>query len=366
MRSVFIYIVAVSFLFVGCKHSTTIHPERKNIVETVYASGKILADSEYTVYALNAGNVIKKQVKEGDIVKRNQVLYVINNTAPAAKLDASKEAYDNALQNVSSNSRIINDLKLTLQNASIKLSQDSLQYIRLRNLWADNIGTKSSLDMAEAQYKTSINQKKSAKEKYASTVNELHLALKNAKSQLAGAQTELNNFIIRADRAGTVYQVLKENGEAVKAGEPLVLMGNSTTRLIKLNVDQQDIYRIKPGQEVLLKTDLSGDKIFKAKIIRTYPLMNEADQTFRVDAAFADNEKQPFIHSSVEANIITQRKQNCLVVPRQVLVNGDSIMVKQDGKARTIAVITGIHTLDEVEILSGLNDNTTIIVPVKK
>src|SRR5205807_10133495 len=123
----------------SCKNGNSIHPQRKDIIETVYASGKIMADSEYTVYALNAGTVIKKLVKEGDIVNKNQVLYIINNTAPKARLDAANVAYNNARQNLSSNSRVLSDLKIAMQNADIKFSNDSLQYTRLKNLWAQNI-----------------------------------------------------------------------------------------------------------------------------------------------------------------------------------------------------------------------------------
>ena len=270
----------VLILVISCKSSTTIHPQRKNIIETVYASGKIMADSEYTVYALNPGTVIKKLVKEGDQVKKNQVLFVINNTAPAAKLDAANISYSNARQNLSANSSVLNDLKIGMQNAAIKFSNDSLQFTRLKNLWAENIGTKSTLDNAEMQYRTSLNQKQSAREKYYSTINDLKVSLKNAQSQMATAKNDLSNYIIRAQSGGTIYQLMKENGEAVKASEPIAMVGKSADRVIRLAVDQQDIDRIKIGQEVLLKTDVSGDKIYQARVIRTFPVMNEADQTF--------------------------------------------------------------------------------------
>jgi len=97
-----------------------------------------------------------------------------------------------------------------------------------------------------------------------------------------------------------------------------------------------------------------------------YPTMNEADQTFRVDAVFSDNDSQPFIHTSVEANIIIREKQNALVVPAQVLLNGDSVKVKQGGHVKTIAVKTGIHTLNEVEILGGLDEQSDVVLPSAK
>ncbi|MGN6640400.1 MAG: efflux RND transporter periplasmic adaptor subunit [Mucilaginibacter sp.] len=361
-----IFLIAALFIFSGCSNNNIIHPQKKDIIETVYASGKIMADSEYTVYALNPGTVVQKLVNDGDHVKKGQVLYVINNTAPAAKLSAANISYENAQENLSPNSRVLNDLKISMRNADIKFSNDSLQYMRLKNLWQQNIGTKSALDNAEVQYRTSLNDKQSAKEKYYSAVNDLKVSLKNAESQLASAQNDLNNYIIRADAPGTIYQTMKEKGEAVKANEALALLGQSAERLIRLSVDQQDIDRVEVGQQVLLKTDATGDKIFKASVVRIYPTMNEADQTFRVDAVFTDNENQSYIHTSVEANIIIQRKQQALVIPSNVLLTGDSVKVKEDGHIKTIAVKTGIHTLDEAEILSGLNEQSDVVVPSVK
>ncbi|HVV54404.1 MAG TPA: efflux RND transporter periplasmic adaptor subunit [Mucilaginibacter sp.] len=355
--------IAIILIISGCKNSNIIHPQRKNIIETVYASGKIMADSEYTVYALSPGSVIKKLAKDGDKVSKGQVLYEINNTAPTAKFEAANESYENARRNLSGSSGVLNDLRMDMLNANIKFTNDSLQYFRLKNLWEQNIGTKSALDNAKTQYLTSLNQKQAAKDKYNSTVNDLNVSLKDAKSQLASAKNELSNYFIRAESDGTVYQMMKEKGEAVKASEPVALLGKSSDRVIRLAVDQQDINLVKIGQQVLLKTDATGDKIFKAKVIRIFPVMNEADQTFRVDAGFTGDDSQPYIHTSVEANILIQQKPDALVIPTEVVMNGDSVRVKEDGHTKTIAIKTGIHNLDEVEVLSGLTEQSDVIVP---
>ena len=357
---------AVFLLVYSCSNNKTVHPQHKNIVETVYASGKIMADSEYTVYALNSGTVVKKLFKEGDKVNSGQVLYVINNVATAAKLLASQVAYNTSAQNLRPNSSILNDQRIAMENAAIKFSNDSLQYMRLKNLWAQNIGTKSGLDNALANYQTSLNLKQSTKERYASTQTDLRVSYQNAKSQLANSQNDYSNYFIKALGSGTVYQMLKEAGEAVKANEAVAMLGKSSQRLIKLAVDQQDIDKVRVGQQVLLKTDVDGDKIYRAQVTRIYPVMNDADQTFRIDATFVDGTNQPYIHSTVEANIIIRQKSNALIIPRQALLNGDSLLVKQNGQKKTIAVKTGIHTMDEVEIISGLDDQADIIVPSQK
>lgn len=235
----------------------------------------------------------------------------------------------------------------------------------MKNLWDENIGTKNNLDAAYTQYIISKNAKQSAEEKYYSTINDLNLAMHTAQSQLAAAQTDLENYFIRSQANGTVFQTYKEPGESVKPNDVVALMGETAHRLIKLAVDQQDVDRIKTGQQVLLKTDITGNKIYHAIVMKVYPLMNEADQTFRVDAVFADTTQQLFIHSSVEANIIIQKKSKALVIPQAAMIADDSVRTKQNGKMKTVVVQTGIRTLDETEIINGLDESSQVILPAQ-
>ena len=94
--------------------------------------------------------------------------------------------------------------------------------------------------------------------------------------------------------------------------------------------------------------------------------MNEADQTFRVDAVFSQLANQPFIHSSVEANIIIRKKSQALTVPRNVVLSNESIRIKENGVIKTIALKTGIKTLNEVEVTEGISESTEIIIPTIK
>ena len=65
----------------SCKNETTVQPQRKNIIETVYASGSIIPLNEYTSFALANGIVIEKRVTDGDIVSKGGIIYVILNEA---------------------------------------------------------------------------------------------------------------------------------------------------------------------------------------------------------------------------------------------------------------------------------------------
>ncbi len=360
LLSIFLLLALVS-----CDKTEIIHPVRKNIVESVYASGSIIPKNEHSIFALINGTIIKKYVNDGDSIKKGQILYEISNESQAARLNSAKQLLDKSSDDASGNSHILNDLKLNMQNAQDKFKLDSLTFTKYKKLLESNAVSQMDYDVKALQYSTSENLYKSAKEKYQAAKNDLRVSLSNAQSQMASAQSDLNNFIIRSDIDGVVFKTYKEEGESVRISELIALVGSMGERVLKLSVDQQDVDKIKLNQEVLLKTDVSGATIYKAKVTRLYPLMNEADQSFRVDAEFTDHISMPFIHTSVEANIIIQSKKNALVIPRNSLVN-DSIMVNENGDQKLIPVKTGILTLDDAEIVSGADEKTEIILSVEK
>lgn len=318
----------------ACTRPQQVHLFKKDIVETVYASGKITSADEYSLFAFSSGAIRRKLVKDGDTVRKGQLIYIVEHDAAGKKYEAAITNYRHSAVNLFETSPLLNDLRLAVQNAEIKLTNDSLTYFRWKNLWEDGIGTRSNLDNAWSNFQMSINLRKSAAEKLASALHDAQLAMSNAGSQLESSRKELNDYLISSDRDGVVYQTLKEAGEGVRAGEPVALIGTVGQRIIRLAVDQEDINKVHPGQKVVLKTDLTGAVVFEARITKMYPTMNEADQTFRADAEFTGDKPPPFIHSSVEANIIIRVRPAARVLQRTAMADDDSVWVLIKGKEK--------------------------------
>lgn len=364
VRKSLVVISAVSVIFIaGCKKNSSVRPERKDVIETVYASGTIIPQNEYSLYSLVSGTIEKKFVSDGDSVRKDQVIYSVSNDAPRARLEAAQEGYQASQENISKNSSILADLKLAVQSAESKFRNDSLQYLRMKNLFDGGAINKEQLDNASLSLTVSRNSKGSAEERYYSTLHELRAASSNAKSQAAVAASDLHNFLIRSESNGVVYQTFKELGETVRMGELAATVGDRDARTIRLAVDQQDIDKIQVGEQVLLKADITGSKIYEAKVTKVYPVMNPADQTFRVDAEFTSASPTQFVHSSVEANIVIRKKDHALVIPRAYLISGDSVRIHSAGGDKTISVKTGIVTLDDAEIISGIDEHSEILEP---
>ncbi len=349
----------------GCSDNPVVFPERKDIIETIYASGKIVSENEYKLSSLSNGTIIQKLVKDGDTVKKGQLLYIIGNEAARDRYNAALKNFHTVTGNLSSRSPLLNDLKISLQSAMVKCANDSIIYHRYKALWTQNIGTKNNLDNVYTNYLLSLNQRTIAEQKYYAAENDLEVAHSNARSQLTAANKDLHEYFIRSDRNGVVYQTYKEAGETVLPNEVVALVGGHGNQLIRLSVDQQDIGKIRIGQQVLLQTDVTGSTIYEAVVSYIFPVMNEQDQTFRIDALFSKQAAPAFIHSSVEANIIVQRKIKALVLPRSALAGNDSVWIQQKGNKTKKGIQTGITTLDYVEVIAGLDERTPVLLNAK-
>jgi HlyD family secretion protein len=359
-------VIAVSIiLFVVFKKNkaNTIKPAHKSITEAVYASGFIVPKNEYKVYALSDGYITGKYKNAGDEVKKGEAILQIQNDATAAKLSASSSAYDYAKLNASENSPVLLDLKNKIKSAEAKYRNDSLNYTRFQNMYAANAVTKNQLDQATLQWEVSSNDYKSAREMLVKTKEQLQVELRNAQSGLAASGQDAGNYTIRSLIDGVVYDITKELGEVVRRNDWIGVVGEGGSKMLELSVDQSDIAKIKPGQKVVVKMDLTGDKIYNASITKIYPNMNQNDQSFKVEAEFTEDYNFSFVHASVEANIIIAQKENALIIPKNVLQPGDEVEVLALGRNKKVKIKKGLENLEFVEVMEGISDSDEVVLP---
>lgn len=333
----------------------------KQMTETVYASGNILPKNEYKVFATADGILTQKLAKEGDEVTERQVLFVIENTQQNIRLGNAKDNYNIARQKYNLNSPTLKELELSIASAKTKMENDKINYERFENLRQSNVGTQADYDQAKLAYETSKNNYKLQKARYESVKQDLLLNMQNAQSQVE-LNAELNeDFLVRSLINGRVFETYKEQGEVVKRGEAIALVGASEDVYIQLEVDELDINKIKLNQEILIKIDVYKDKIFKAKVKKIYQMLNKRNQSFRVDAEFVDAYPSVYSGLTVEANIIIQQKPKALVIPKSFLVGEDSVWVLKEEKEAKIKIEKGIENFEWVEVRKGIKANTKII-----
>jgi multidrug efflux pump subunit AcrA (membrane-fusion protein) len=138
--------------------------------------------------------------------------------------------------------------------------------------------------------------------------------------------------------------------------EPLASIGCENKFIIEMLVDEVDIVRISKNQKVLVNLDAYANEIFTARVSKILPQKDERNQTFTVEALFEESPEVLYPGLSGEASIVIAVKKNVLTIPKHYL-SADN-MVKTD--KGLIPIEIGIQNLEFVEVISGLDENTTI------
>jgi HlyD family secretion protein len=362
MKTTLSILIFFTLLSSGCKRSTDgTSPAFRELTEAVYASGNVYPRNEYTVTADAQGVLQHRLVNEGDSIHQNQLLFVLESATENARQQAAANAYRQSRVNLGANSPVLAELEAQLRNARTRLSNDSINYNRFKELYGQNATSKAELERAELNYTLSRNNLRAQTNTFQRNRDQIRLEVENNRSQLVTTEVAGRNTRIRSFVAGKVYEVYKEPGEVVKPGEQLALVGSGNQLYAQLAIDESDFGRIRVGQEVVLKADVYPDKVFKARVSKIYPKLNRTDQSFRVDAEFVGERPASYYGLTVEANIIISQNKHVLTIPKSYIFGNDSVWVDQDGKKQKVKFQKGAENFDLVEVKGGLTEKSIVM-----
>ncbi|MCX6216141.1 HlyD family efflux transporter periplasmic adaptor subunit [Spirosoma sp.] len=356
-------LLLITLLCAACKRDpqgTT--PTYQELTEAVYASGNVYPRNEYTVTADAAGMLQQRLISEGDSIRQNQLLFVLESASEDARQQAAANAYRQARSNLSTNSPVLAELEAQVRNARTRVANDSINYNRFKELYGQNATSRAELERAELNYTISRNNLRAQLNTFQRSRDQIRLDVANNRSQLVTSEVAGRNTRIRSFVNGKVYEVYKDPGEVVRIGDQLALVGSSNQLFAQLAVDESDFGRIRTGQEVILKADVYPDKIFKARVDKIYPKLNRTDQSFRVDAEFIGERPASYYGLTVEANIIISQNRHVLTIPKTYVFGGDSVWVELDGKKQKVKFRKGAENFDRVQVKAGLTEASKLIL----
>lgn len=283
-------------------------PVRGPAVEAVYATGIVKPLRYAQIGSKTMGRVAEVAVAEGDRIEAGALLAQIDNKEDEA-LVAQAAA------------------RLVLAEA------DRSRALKLRR--AGNISA-AALDQAES-------------------------ALGAARAALAAAQARLDDHAIRAPISGVVLrseQQLKV-GDLVQIGQVLFLVGDPSALQIEAEVDEEDIPKVKAGQEALIRADAFPGQTLKGSVAAITPYGDPVARTYRIHIALpADT---PLISGMTsEINIVVSRRDDALLVPVTAL-SGGTVWTVENGRAKRVAVEIGTVGREMAEIRSGLAPEAVVV-----
>jgi HlyD family secretion protein len=347
--------------------------EKRTIVETITANGKIQPEKEVKISPDVSGEIVELTVKEGYHVEKGQLLLRI-------KPDNYISQRDRSLAEISS-------AQARRAQAEAQYIQAELSFQRSKQLYDQQTISKSDFEQAQATYTVAK-----------ATVDAAKFAITSAEASLKDANENLTKTSIYAPMTGTVSMLLVELGERVAgtnlmAGTELMRVADLSRMEAQVQVNENDIPRVKLGDTALIEVDAYLDQKFKGIVTEIANSAKttgvSADQVTNFDVKILvlpesyqklidAGDKNPFRPGmSATVDIRTQSKSDILAVPIQSVTtrtdttkNGGTPSVKDirtlvfitDGKyALAKDVKTGIQDNSYIEILSGVAPNDRVI-----
>jgi multidrug efflux pump subunit AcrA (membrane-fusion protein) len=354
-------VILISFCFLlgycGKKTNET-KPQRKDITEMVFASGTLEPENKYNLTAQTEGYIVALKFDNGDTVKTNQVLAVVENKANTISASSAENLLGLAGMNASAEGPTLSQAKQNVQLLKEKNEQDSTQYLRYQKLFSSNSVSKLELENVKLAYESS-------KINYLNAIQNYRLLKQQTEQQLIiqRSQRDVNNVSsenneIRAVIGGKIYKKLKETGDYVRRGDVIAVIGDESDIYAKLSVDEANIVKIKTGQEVIIQLNTDKASNYKGIVTEIYPSFDEPTQSFYCKAKFKDDLKFRISGTQLQANVIIGTKKGALVIPKTYLSYGNKVVTKDK---KEVPVETGFISGEWVEILKGVDENTVLV-----
>ncbi|MDI1317924.1 efflux RND transporter periplasmic adaptor subunit [Flavobacterium sp.] len=350
------------FLIVSCskKDNGELQPQKGSVTESVYASGVVKSENQYTVYSTVNGVLQKINAVVGETIIQGQSLFEIESEKASLNTENARLAYELSQGNSRYIQDKISEMETKVQIAKDKLALDKSVYNRNKNIKQYNVISEVDYERVELTYKNS----KSSYESALKQLSQLKAQLKSDQSRnnnnLKISQQSENDFNIKSAFSGELFDILVKEGAMITPQTPLAIIGKKNSYLLELDVDENDMVRVKIGQTMLVSMDSYKGKVFEATVDKIYPILDERSRTFKIEAHFSNPPEKLFPNLTAEANIVILSRKNVLTIPKSYLIDGEYVLVNKDKKRK---VKVGLSDYQNVEILAGLTAKETIYRP---
>jgi len=356
------YLIFTLLLIVlwGCsgKKETT-KPEIKNITDAVFASGYVAYSDEYWATANTEGFILNTYIKEGDTVKVLQNLFQLSSDIQLLNTQNAQVNYQDALAKINTNAPQLAQLKSQILQAERTLELDKKNYERYANLIAYKSVSQLEYDTASLQYENSKSNLKILKKSLIELENKLQLQIKNTKNQLEIQKQYVSDYLMKSTTNGVVLEITKNTGELAKKGELLARIGGGKL-ITKLYIAEEDINKIALNQKTILALNTDTKKTYEAKVSKIYPTFDDKEQSFIIEVSFTNEVPKLFSGTQVQGNIVFEERKNAITIPSKYLTENNTVLL-ENGEEKTIEI--GIYNSEWTEVLTGIDENTTIILP---
>src|SRR5262245_11088215 len=347
---------------------------RQEIVQKVSATGRIQPKTQIKISADVSAKIKRLGVVEGQWVEKGALLVELDRERYLAAVESAEANVRSAQANAT----------LVRQN----LDQAQREFTRSKELLTQQLGSQAEFDAKQTAWQVEDARHKSATEQ-----------VEQARAALKQARDDLSKTTIYAPMSGTVSELNKEQGEMAVGSQfqadVILVIADLREMEAQVNVDENDIVSIRPGQAAEVQTDALLAHALKGTVSEISSSANTAaagtsEQKTEFEIKIGITEPPPSLRPGMttSAEVVTNTNPSALSVPiqcvalrtvDQLVVKGEKrkdaearfkpdrdgfvevVFVIENGKAVAKQVKTGIQSDELVEILDGLKEGEEVV-----
>jgi HlyD family secretion protein len=394
--------------------------ERQDLASIVSASGEVRPKTYVNIGANAFGKIVRLYVKEGDRVKKGQLLAQLENVQSSADVNATQAGLEAARTDAIASDAALNTSAADLNRAQSDYERAQLDWTRAQGLFTDALIAKSEYDSQKAAFQTAKAglaqaQARVAQAKAQKDSADRHIAQNQAN--LTHAADVLQKTTYAAPYDGMITNLPVREGETVvigiqnSPGSTLMTLADMSVITAEVKVDETDIVNVHLGQPAEVTIDAIPKKTFKAvvteignnAIVRSTGVStsqqtsaSQEAKDFKVVVTLQDPPENLRPGLSATAKVTTATRKAALTIPIQALTvrsradlkaasseksgvqaaapsteasnsnGGDKeeiqgIFIVRNGKAEFLPIQTGVTGTADIEVLSGLKPDDEIV-----
>lgn len=392
---------------------------KQDIASYVTASGEIKPKLQVNVGANAFGRITKLFVKEGEKVKRGEILAQLENIQSASDVAAAKATLESSITDEAAARENLKTLQATLASSTADNAQKKQDFERNASLYKAGLISTADYETKKSAYQVSsatVDQDKARVSQAQAQLESAQGHVTGARASLTHSSDVLSKTVYDAPFDGVVTYIPVHEGETVvmgiqnSPGSTLMTLADMSVITAEVQVDETDIVNVKLGQIADVTIDAIPGKTFKGEvteigdnaIVRSTGLAtsqstssSQEAKDFKVVVTLKDPPENIRPGLSTTAKITTGTKSNALTIPIQALVLRDKddieaqnnskgqqqpvadsmkkkeevqgvFVVLPNKKAEFRKVETGITGSTDIEVKSGLKENEEIITGAYK
>jgi HlyD family secretion protein len=347
---------------------SAVTPTRENLVSSISSNGKVEPVEPFVMLAHLDTFVEKVSVKEGQSVKKGQLLLELNVKSAAAQLAEARakllRAQDD-LRAARTGGRADDAAKAAGDLAKMQAQRDRLQknHEALARLIAEQAATQDELtanDLELAKAQTEVTKLIAAKQVFDRDVklnaDRAALQVQQAQDEAAALEDKVRDGRITAPVNGTLYSLPVKTGDFVKLGQPLAEMADLHKVRVRAFIDEPELGALEPNEPVRITWDAlpNRDWAGKTEIIPKQVVKRDTRSVGELLCSVNNDKLELLPNINVNVRINSRERLGVLSVPRGA--------VEAEGGRRYVFVVkksqlgVGKSTLEKREIHVGIAD----------